>query len=138
MARPRDFKSPFPQTKLREALGEVELRTLGQQDRASGKPDRVPEVPRGFLIRMTRMGSDGTLSARFRRPDWIAKIAKANRPSAEALDALADRVSKQPTEANLRQAEVILGDLGRMSDGGKVLRSKVTQQLVDRIIGSGK
>jgi hypothetical protein len=138
MARPREFKSPFPRTAVREPLQEPELRTFIQSERAAGKPDRVPQVPRRFLIGMRRAGSDGTLSGRFRRPDWIAKLAKEKRPPAEALDALGARVAKAPTEANLRQAEIILGDLGRLPDGGKVLRSKVTQQVVDRIIGSGR
>ncbi len=136
MTQPRPFKNPFPATKVRAQLDEADLRTFMEEERAAGKPDRMPDIPCAFLLRMNRSSTEGTGLASFRRPDWVARIAKANRPPAEAVDALVDRAAKTPNEAVLREAQIVANDIGRLPDGGKLLRSKVTQQLVDRLIGA--
>jgi hypothetical protein len=138
MARPREIGNLFPKTRVRAQLDERERDTFVQEDLASGRPEKVPQVPRGFLQRMSRLSTEGTGLRTFQRPDWIARIAKAKRPHAEAVDTLIGRVANQPTEATLREAQVILNDIGQLPDSGKMLRSKIDQKLVDRVIGKGR
>jgi hypothetical protein len=134
---PIDPKKLFPKVAPRAELDEPALRTLMQNERAAGKVDPPQPVPQAFVRRMRESSSIGTGLAKFRRPDWIAKLAKAKAQPAPVVDELHARVSKQPDEASLREAHVILNDIGRLPDGGRLVREKVTQQVVDRLIEGG-
>lgn len=135
---PRKFRNPFKPTKRRRALDRSEWETFAVTERASGKPDRTPKVPRAFLRRMSKASIEGSGLESYRRPEWIARIVKAKGSTAPALDELAARTLKEPSEENLRGARLILNDVGRRPRGGRLIRRKLTQELVSELTRRSK
>jgi hypothetical protein len=120
----------------RPAMTEVDAQRFVRRATREGPGRPLEVVPPRFLGRAAAT-ADLTGAVRFRRPEWIAELTHARKPVADVIDAVAARVLERPNEQNLRTAEVVLNDIGRREDGAQVLRDKVTQDVVDRLIAGG-
>jgi hypothetical protein len=129
------LKNPFKDIGIREPPPEQDVTRMLMLEDTSGQGKPPTAVPRPFVTRHRASASIGTGLPEFKRPAWVAKLTQANAPPAQVLDALDLRVAKAPSEAALREAQIILNDIGRLQDGGKLVRGRLTQQMVDKLIG---
>lgn len=112
---------------------ERQLARLRVRPMASG-PGRPSEVvPSAFLQRQLQAAGPEASLPGFRRPQWVAEMAHRGAPPKEVLGEVARRSLENPTEAMLREAQIIVNDLGRMSGGGELVRGQVSQELIDKL-----
>lgn len=137
MPRRRAWQYPYRKVGQRKLLSNEERLSLAQTESSAGIGRPRAQVPRAFLRRQRTVSTVGSGLLRFRPPAWARRLTAARRPRQEMLDALEKRVYRAPAEKNLRQALIILNDIGRLRGGGKLLRERLTQQVVDRLIGGG-
>lgn len=119
---------------------EAEWTALNRPGAAAGKPERAPaaEFSPVFEQRQRSLSTADRGVERFRRSDWVGKLSSERRPLDEAVDVIHARVIEAPDEVTLREAQVVLNDLGRLSGGGEVIARRLTQEVVDRLISRGR
>lgn len=75
--------------------------------------------------------------SQFRRSEWVGDLSHGNASMDEALDAIQSRVLASPNRATLREAQIVLNDLCRLSGGSEALAARLTQEVVDQLIPPG-
>lgn len=133
-AVPPVARPPFPNVGIRAMPTQAEARKahLPPNEAGAGKPRET--IPRAFLLRMRGAGAVGPTVPGYERPDWVAKLTKAKSPPEALLAALRERVQRAPSDAGLREAAMLLNDVGRLPDGGRLMRTHLTQQAVDAVL----
>jgi hypothetical protein len=124
----------------RAKLTEAEWAALTRSGRAAGKPERAPEADLSpvFEQRQRTLSTADRGVERYRRSDWVGEISSAKRPLDEAVDMIHARLIEKPDEATLREAQIVLNDLGRLSGGGELIARRLTQEVVDQLISRGR
>ncbi|MCA1700555.1 MAG: hypothetical protein LC790_17310 [Actinobacteria bacterium] len=119
---------------------DAEWAAINQPGVAAGKPDRPPEeeLAAVFAQRQRTLSTVDRGVRRFRRSEWVGELSDAGRPLDEALDVIQARLVEKPDEPTLREAQIVLNDLGRLSGGGDLIARRLTQELVDQLISRGR
>lgn len=118
----------------RAALTDREWVQFARPARAAGK-GRGPRVPRALPPLLTPARTDA--GTKYRRADWIGKLARQRADPGAVLDQLASRLERAPTEEALREAGVLLEELSRLPDGQKHISKRLTQEAVGRVTTAG-
>jgi hypothetical protein len=118
---------------------ETEWAAIIRPGTAAGQPEGAPALDLGavFEQRQRTLSTVDRGVERFRRSDWVGELAEAGSPLEEALDVIQARVAESPDEPTLREAQIVLNDLGRLSDG-ELIGRRLTQQIVDQLISRGR
>jgi hypothetical protein len=93
-----------------------------------------PDLSSVFEERLANLSSIDRGVDRFRRSDWVGELSKEGRPVDEFVDAILARVLESPTEATLREAQIVLNDLGRLPGAGSQIARRLTQEVADKLI----
>lgn len=117
----------------RPRLSDEEWVHLARTERAAGK-GRGLRLPRTLPQMLTE--SRSSPRSRYRRADWIGKLAGQRANPGTVLDELSRRVGRAPTEDALREAGVLLEELSRLPDGQSQIGRRLTQEAVDGATGS--
>jgi hypothetical protein len=117
---------------VRAPLGDDEWKHLARPERASGKPPEF-RAPR----RTSTLLTAGRGAEKYRRPDWIGKLAHGRAGPGEVLDRLAERLGRAPTEEALLEARLLLEDLSRTEKGQAEISRRFTQRAVDPFLTKG-
>lgn len=124
----------------REAPTDRDWATLLRPGTAAGAPkrERAPKLSATFQRRERTLSTIGRGVSRFRRSDWVGDLSAKRRPVEDALDVIGARAIEKPNEATLREVQIVLNDLGRLSGGSEGVTRRLTQELVDQLIAGGK
>lgn len=129
---------PFQEVGERAALTQAGLRTLAQTESSAEQGRARSAVPRAFLQKVSAISSVDAPVAKFKPPTWVRALTRAKRSPQQVIDAIEQRVTQSPTRQNLLEAQMLLNDIGRLQDGGKLIRANITQQLVNQLIQKGR
>jgi len=113
---------------------------LASPGTAAGKPkrDKAPKLATSFQRRQRSLSTVDRGVGRFRRSAWVGELSKGKCPLSETLDEIQARVAKSPNEATLREAQIVLNDLAKLSGAGEQIASRLTQELVDTLTERGR
>jgi hypothetical protein len=101
---------------------------LAREPRAAGKR-RGLRLPRAAVL----LTPDRSTEKRYRRPEWVGKLAAKKAGPDEVLDELERRLRRAPTEEALRDAAVVLEEISRLPDADRSLAKRVTQKAVEAV-----
>ena len=124
--RPPDLKDEGTRTDLSQAqwIG------LAREPRAAGKRSGL-RLPRATVL----LTPDRSTEKRYRRPEWVGKLAAKKASPDEILDELERRLRRAPTEGALREAAVVLEEISRLPDADRIIGKRVTQEAVEALTG---
>lgn len=112
----------------RADLRDAQWISLARGPRAAGKR-RGLRLPRATVL----LTPDRSTEKRYRRPDWVGKLAANKARPDEVLDELERRLRRAPTETALREAAVVLEEISRLPDGDRSLGKRVNQAAVEAV-----
>jgi hypothetical protein len=84
-----------------------------------------------FVAREESLAVTEELPYGLRPPNWVLARFAQHASVATVIDDLFKRLSRSPSEKNMRFTQHALNELGRRRGGGRLLRRIVTQKLVD-------
>ena len=134
---PRQARNPFKEVgAAQEPTAELVL-DITRQHTAAGAA-RAPEAPPPEFVQRQKQIAVAEPRPRGDVPRWIyARIEKGATPE-EVLKHSIERVRRAPSESSFRLVQHLLNETGRRPEGGKYIRSLVTQELVDQLQAPGK
>ena len=138
MSRQRIPKYPYKQVKPAEPPTESEWVSMNREDIASGpgKPRLTP--PKKFLDHEKKTAITESPPYRVKPPRWVlARIARHVKVSVVCND-LITRLRRAPSKRAYIETQQGFNEIGRRRGGGKLLRSIITQELVDEFIERGE
>jgi hypothetical protein len=112
----------------RAALADAQWIGLARPARASGKR-RGLRLPKATVLLTPGRSREG----RFRRPDWLGKLAAKRASPDEVLDELERQVRRAPTAEALREAALVLEEISRLPDAERSLGKRFSQEAVDGV-----
>jgi hypothetical protein len=117
---------------IRDRLEDRRWRSLARPARAAGRPQNL-RLPR----RSAKLSAENSPTERYRRPDWVGKLARERATAAAVLDQLTSRVQRAPGREALVEAGLLLEELSRTKDGAAEVSRRLTQGALDPFIGKG-
>jgi hypothetical protein len=96
---------------------------------AAGSAEPPVQLSQAFLDRQVVAAGPDLEVYRPRR--WLKALIVKKATPQEVLDKLTMRFMKGL--ADLHEARAVLNEIGRMPDGGKLLRRHITKELLDRL-----
>jgi hypothetical protein len=108
-------------------------RTPEQQSLLSRVPGieiKIEDLPDDPLTPAEERAAGPDRPVRPEPPDWFIDMLKRGASPSEILEKLRDRVLENE---DLRQAQNIINDIGRLPGSGRLLRSFVTQDILNRL-----
>jgi hypothetical protein len=112
----------------RAALADTQWIGLARTAQASGKR-RGLRLPKARVL----LTPGRSLEGRFRRPDWLGKLAAKGANPGEILDELERRVRRAPTAEALREAALVLEEISRLPDAERSLAKRLSQEAIDGV-----
>ena len=97
---------------------------------ASGVEIDLGDLPDDRLTKREERAAGPDRSLRIKPPDWFTDMLKRGASPKEVLGALRDRFTEMK---DLRDVQSIINEVGRLPSGGRLLRSMLTQDIVNRV-----
>src|SRR5712692_2095842 len=129
---------PFEEVPIRALLTQNELLIYLQTQIATGSGNPPTGEASTFIARQKTQSSSGTGLPHFDPPDWIREHIAPQRPLEGILDVLQQRVLAKPRESSLREALILINEFARLPGGTALIRTRLTQQVVDQLIEKGE
>lgn len=109
--------------------------THGEIASGQGKPKQKPPIK--FLEFQKKATVTESLPSRLKPPRWVlARFARHAKISVVSNDLL-KRLRRAPSKRAFIETQQGFNEIGRRRGGGKLLRSIITQELVDEFINRG-
>jgi hypothetical protein len=96
------------------------------------------KIPEKFIKQRKAEILDNSWKEKVTCPDWYLRLKDANASDKEIFERVLAEIRKAPTEANLKDALMILMEMSKTREGVEVLKSRITLSLLKEFQRGGK